>query len=105
MANQWAVALLLALASAGLTASARAAAGVPPASQNDFGVLDQLTPSTVPALDVGDGRRSVTTLSSDPIAVPTPTAAQSGIVVLATFSAWRLVRRLLRRGGGTVAAR
>ena len=56
-----------------------------------FGVLDRLD---VPSPPAPDGRAVGLPLSADPIAVPTPTAAESGGVVMAGLIGWRLTRRV-----------
>ncbi len=56
------------------------------------GILDGLN---VPSIPVDDGRPAGRPVQADPIPVPTPTAAQSGLVMLAGLVGWRATRRVI----------
>ncbi len=88
--ERWAVALWIsAIATGAARAAAEDVAGV--------GVLDRLTVPPVTAGERPDGRAVGPQLSADAIAVPTPTAASSGLVVLGGLMMWRAGRRAIGR--------
>ena len=72
---------------------------------NATGVLDQLTVATAPDLEPMANRRAVVGLTADPVAVPTPTAAESGFALMAALITWRVARRAVRRAGFSVSGR
>ena len=63
----------------------------------DVGVLDRLAVPAVPAGERADGRPVGPVPSADAIAVPTPTAGQSGLAVLSGLVIWRTFRRVANR--------
>jgi hypothetical protein len=73
--------------------SAQAAVSAGPGT----GVLDELAVPNVPAADHGDDDHARTPRPTDAVAVPTPTAAASGLVVLSLLVLCRTGRRVLAR--------
>ena len=92
MRQRWLIALAVGSLSVG--GQVRAAVSNPPSA----GVLDGLSvPAVSAAWPAGEGRSAAVPMAADPIAVPTPTGAQSGLVLIAGLIGWRAARRVLRQ--------
>lgn len=63
----------------------------------DSGVLDRLTIPPAPGATWGGGQAGVQPVTADPVAVPTPTAGEFGMVVALGVVGFRVSRRLGRR--------
>ena len=82
----------VALLIGGVTATTTLASAADPLSG---GVLDRMSMPAVTAIETTtDGRMARLQPSADPVAVPTPTAAESGAVILAGLVLWRTARRV-----------
>ena len=91
MRNRWAIALAV----GSLWAARQANAG--PSGPSTSDVLDRLSVPAVSASWPADNVPAVTVpVSAAPIAVPTPTAAESGLVLIAGLIGCRVVRRVAR---------
>jgi hypothetical protein len=74
-----------------------ARAGAAPADPLAGGLLEGMSVPAVTVVDATDGRVVRPPFAVNPIAVPTPTAAESGGVVLLGLIVWRATRRVIGR--------
>jgi len=95
MGHRWSVGVAPFVVAVGFATAA--CAGASPADPLAGGLLDGMSVPPVMAVDATTGRVVRPPRAAVPVAVPTPTAAESGGVLLLGLIAWRATRRAIGR--------